>query len=149
METVVRTGVDDLMDFLKGKEKLPLFDVADALKVSPDIVQSWVDFLVEEGLVGIEYKFTKPFIFLLKPEKGTAKVTKEGELGWETFRRAFMAKARDRSIPEGRAQDLWSDKVIAAVDMKRSFFNDEARKRQLADIDALWNEYRNDVLKKV
>ena len=146
-EDVVRTGVDDLMTFLEGKEKVPLLDVASALSVKPETLQSWVDFLVEEGIVGIEYKFTKPFIYLNRGVKESTKVIKEGELSWSTYREAFLAKARGKRIPEEKAAALWRNHVLVELERKRQFFFDEARKRVLADPDALWNEYRAGVLR--
>lgn len=150
MENVVRTGVDDLVDYLKGKGKLPLFDVSAALNADPKIVQSWVDFLVEEGIVGIEYKFTNPFIYLVEPESGgksEVKILKEETLDWPAFRTAFLAKARGQNLSESSSAALWRDKVVAALDSRRRFFEDEARKRNLSP-ETLWSEYRSDVLKR-
>ena len=63
---VIRTGVDELLDFLTHNDKTALSEVASKLKIDVNTLQAWVDFLVEESIVGIEYKFTTPYIYLNK-----------------------------------------------------------------------------------
>ena len=70
-EEVVRTGVDDLLELLEHSAKIPLADAAAKLNVDAGVIQAWVDFLVEEGIVGIEYKFTTPYIYLNKTVSGS------------------------------------------------------------------------------
>jgi len=146
-DEVIKTGVDELMAYLEGKEKIALIDAAVALKVKADVLQSWVDFLVEEGLLCIEYKFTKPFIYLNKPHEEKVAVIKEGALSWATYRDAYLLKARAKNLPESELQALWKAQALAAVESRKSFFYDEARKRFLSDIDLLWSAYKGEVLK--
>jgi len=145
-EQVIRTGVDKLIAFLEGREKASVLDAAAALGVSVDTLQNWVDFLVEEGILGIEYKFTKPFIYLNKEEETKAKKIGEEELSWETYHKAFLEKAERKSIPALKAASLWKNHVLTSLEEKRSFFYDEARKRQFADPDKEWQEYKTRVL---
>jgi len=56
-EARVETGVDRLLEFLKGKNKMPLKEVAKNLDVSENILQLWVDFLVEERILGVVIGF--------------------------------------------------------------------------------------------
>ena len=44
-------------------------DASKILKLPMNVVQSLVDFLVEEKIFGIEYKFTTPYIYISQ-EKG-------------------------------------------------------------------------------
>lgn len=148
-EEVIKTRVDDLIAFLEGKDKVPLLDAATALKVKPDTIQAWVDFLVEEGLLGIEYKFTKPFIYLNKSDHDKARIIGEEELTWETYRKAFLAKAEEKHIPSDKAQVLWKSHVLTSLEAKRQLFIDETRKRQLADAESLWNRYKAEVLVRI
>ena len=148
-EKVITTGVDKLIAFLEGKEKAPLLDTAAALGVSVETLQSWVDFLVEEGILGIEYKFTKPFIYLNKTNKEKAKIIGEEELSWQTYHQAFLAKARDKRIPEIKAATLWKNHVMKNLEDKKDYFYEETRKLQLTDVDRLWEAYKTAVLMKI
>jgi hypothetical protein len=148
-DEVIKTGVDDLITFLEGKEKVPLLDAAAALSVRVDTLQSWVDFLVEEGIIGIEYKFTKPFIYLNKSNKDKAKIIGEEELSWDAYHRSFMEKASEKRIPDVKAVMLWKSHVLSSLEARKAFFYDEARKRQIPDIEAAWNQYKTEVLVKV
>ena len=53
-DETVRTGVDDLLELLKKVDKINLADAAQKLGISSTLLQSWVDFLVEEEILGIE-----------------------------------------------------------------------------------------------
>jgi len=145
----IKTGVDDLITYLEGKEKVPLLDAAATLGVKVETVQSWVDFLVEEGILGIEYKFTKPFIYLNRSNKEKAKIIGEEELTWETYHHAFLEKAREKKIPDVKGAALWKNHVLVSLEAKKPFFYDEGRKRQLTTIDAAWSDYKTGVLVKI
>ncbi len=148
-DKVIKTGVDQLIAFLEGKDKAPLLDTAAALGVSVDTLQSWVDFLVEEGILGIEYKFTKPYIYINKSDKEKAKRIGEEELSWETYHKAFLEKAREKRIPDLKAASLWKNHVLTTLEAKKVYFFDEARKRQFVDIERTWQEYKTEVLMKI
>ena len=146
---VVKTGVDDLITFLQGQEHVSLFDAAKELNVEPETLQSWVDFLVEEGIVGIEYKFTKPFIYLNRPADEKATIVREEALTWDAYHQTFLEKAVEKKIPDLKAASLWKQHVLQTLEERRQFFLDEARKRDLPDGEALWEKYRTEVLLKI
>lgn len=155
-DEVVTTGVDELITLLRGKEKMPLLDVATELHVTPEILQSWVDFLVEEGIIGIEYKFTKPFIYLNNEEdvaegdmEEKGKIVKEEELGWTVFKKVFFQKAQDKGLPQKKIGEFWRHHVLSVLENKKRFFYDEARLRALKDIDLIWQQYKEDLLTKI
>ena len=61
---VLKTSVDDLYELVKSRKKISVEDTAKILKIPLNIVQSLVDFLVEEKIFGMEYKFTTPYVYL-------------------------------------------------------------------------------------
>ena len=66
---VIETGVDKLVELLKRKGKLSFQESAKELGVSTEVIAEWADFLNEEGILGIEYKFTTPFLVDRKVSK--------------------------------------------------------------------------------
>lgn len=68
-EIVVTTDVDRLVELLKKKREISVKEASEELGVSLEIVESWVSFLEEEGLVSLNYKFTTPFISYLEHEE--------------------------------------------------------------------------------
>ncbi len=74
---VVETGVDDLIRLIQKKGKMSLPDVSKELGIPPKAIEKWVDFLVEEGKMDVEYKFTTPFISMKKDEKADPKKQKD------------------------------------------------------------------------
>src|SRR3989344_3457692 len=62
-DSIIETGVVKLVN---GKGRISSFDAAKELGVSNTVVMEWADFLEEEGIISIEYKFTKPFLITRK-----------------------------------------------------------------------------------
>src|SRR3989338_5814133 len=61
-DSIIETGVDKLVKLVNGKGRISSFDAAKELGVSNTVVMEWEDFLEEEDIISIEYKFTKPFL---------------------------------------------------------------------------------------
>ncbi len=60
--TEVITGVDRLMALLDKKSSISVVDAAKELAVPRVVIDEWVDFLEENGIIDVEYKFTTPYI---------------------------------------------------------------------------------------
>ena len=67
--SLIETGVDKLVNLVNLKEKISSADAAKELGVSTTVVMEWADFLEEEGIIKVEYKFTKPFLIARKLAK--------------------------------------------------------------------------------
>jgi hypothetical protein len=146
-ENIVTTGVDSLLDLLKGVSKISIIEAAEKLGVGPGIVQSWVDFLVEEEIVGIEYKFTKPLIYLNKsPDRTVITVENKEDFDWDYFKNDFWKRAEERKIPENKIDFFWKNHLKETIFSKKDVFYREARKRKLNNIDSVWNEYVNSAI---
>lgn len=145
----VKTGVDALLELLKKQEKTSLADAAKALQISEKTVKLWVDFLVEEKLVGIEYKFTKPYIYLnKKKDEHKGKIVAEEEINIKTFKQEFEHRADKSSIPQQQVNYLWRDHIVSQAEQERAFFFREARKRGLEQIETLWDEYKEHLIEE-
>ncbi|KYK27088.1 hypothetical protein AYK26_00110 [Euryarchaeota archaeon SM23-78] len=147
MEGTIQTGVDEFLNFLRKVDKISLAEAAKKLNVSPALLQSWVDFLVEEEIVGIEYKFTKPIIYLNKPpEEKKAKVKGEAEMSLDAYKNDFKRRASQKNIPRDKMSFLWRNHVKIAIERRKDFFFREARKRNLSNVEALWEAYHQKLL---
>lgn len=139
----LKTGVDTLLELLKKKQKVSMSDAAKELAIDESIIKMWVDFLVEEKVIGVEYKFTKPYLYLnVSQDAKKGQIIKEERLGIEDFRKDFEKKAEASSIPQTQAVFLWRDHLLNQAEIERPFFYREARKRGFEDIDQLWEEYK-------
>lgn len=146
-ENVIRTGVDELLDLLKGIPKIPLVDAAKMLKVPIDVLQAWVDFLVEERIVGIEYKFTTAYIYLNNPVDTPAPAKKEDVvIDISDFKKDFWERAKANNIPQDKIPDLWRNHLVQELEIKKKYFFFEAQQRGIVNIDTIWSEYRNNIL---
>ena len=145
----VKTDVDSLLELLKQNEKLSMSDAAKKLGLKEDTVKMWVDFLVEEKVVGVEYKFTKPYIYLNKPkEEKKGRIIKEQEIGLDNFKQDFKQRAEKSNISQQQASFLWKDHILNQLELEKPFFYREAKKRGLKHIEHLWEAYRRELTKK-
>ena len=60
--SIIETGVDRLVELVKLNNRISVIDAAKKLGVSREIIEEWADFLEEEGIISIEYKFTTPYL---------------------------------------------------------------------------------------
>src|SRR3989338_4697209 len=67
--SVIETGVDRLVNLVDEKGRVSSADAAKELGVSTTVVMEWAEFLEEEGVIKIEYRFTKPFLIARKLAK--------------------------------------------------------------------------------
>src|SRR3989338_7309595 len=88
--TIIETGVDKLVKIINSRGSISSVDAAKELGVSPAVVMEWADFLEEEGIISIEYKFTKPFLVARKLAK---KEIQEKAKEFEGKRDVFVRKA--------------------------------------------------------
>ncbi|MEK6963087.1 MAG: hypothetical protein AABX70_01575 [Nanoarchaeota archaeon] len=143
-EGTLETDIDQLLNLLKKEDKLPLEEVASRLSVSMDVVQTWVDFLVEEGIIGVEYKFTKPFVFMIRDKK--AESIEEEEETWEKAKKRFYMESLEKNVPEDQIATSWKQKVSKLLEEKKEFFFIEAQHKGIKNPDPLWNAYKERVL---
>ena len=145
---IVTTGVDELLNYLREKDKVPMQDAATALDIPVETIQAWVDFLVEEKIIGIEYKFTKPFIYLNaaeeRPAQGT--VLERDAVSIEQIKREFEEHAREKKIPQSKIQELWLSHIREALTTKKNYFVEKAKQHNADDTEHLWEEYQSNII---
>jgi tetratricopeptide (TPR) repeat protein len=78
-DEVVETGVDNLIKLVESKKRISVPDAAKELKVDQKTVEQWVDFLVEEEKIGMDYKFTTPIIFVPEKKKSAEELSMSKE----------------------------------------------------------------------
>jgi len=67
--SIIETGVDKLVKLVNTKGKVAASDAANVLGVGTNVIMEWSDFLEEEGVINIEYKFARPFLVARKISK--------------------------------------------------------------------------------
>jgi len=143
-EPILRTVADELLDLVKKNEKISVEEAAKKLKMHTATVQALVDFLVEERIFGIEYKFTTPYIYLyregrLKEAKGKESSFTEGLVTKEQF----YKKARDKNIPYEHIEGLWRKYIQQNLVNVREEFINKAREKKVPEdeVENLWKRY--------
>ena len=106
--SIIETGVDKLVKIVKERGRIALADAARELGVSTTVIQEWVDFLEEEGIISVEYKLTKPYIVQKQLTKKEVE-TKAKEFAGK--KDVFVRKAEvSLSFLEKQAEELKSVK---------------------------------------
>jgi hypothetical protein len=146
-DETIKTGVDDLLELLKSVNKIPLIEAAQRLGISINLLQSWVDFLVEEEIIGIEYKFTKPIIYLNKlPQGSETSISEDASMTLDSYKQDFKNRASEKNIPVDKVSFFWQNHVKDAANSKKEFFLREVKKRNLPNTESLWNAYLSKLL---
>ena len=142
-DITIRTVADDLLDLVKKSGKISVENAAKELKIPILAVQALVDFLVEERIFGIEYKFTTPYIYLYKEGiKGTKRSDKGFASGLIT-KEGFYEEAKKRKIVHEHIEGLWRRYLQRNIEKIREEFLRKATEKKVPPekIEMLWNKY--------
>ena len=142
-ENAIRTSADDLLDLVKKKGKISVEGASKELGVSASTVQALVDFLVEEKIFGIEYKFTTPYIFI-NDESSKHSSSKDKAFTKDLVtKEQFYKKAKARNVPYENIEELWRKYLQQNLENLRNEFLRKAKEKKIDEekIDELWNRY--------
>ena len=117
--STLKTGADDLYELVRLRKKISVEEAAKLLKISTKTAQSLVDFLVEEKIFGIEYKFTTPYIYISQEKEKKIEIkandskkiitkSKQGKKNRAAGAR-FELKVRNNLESEGWIIDKWTN----------------------------------------
>jgi len=137
---MLRTDVDEFLDLIIQKERITLAEAAKLLNIPQTTIQAWTDFLVEEKIVGIEYKFTTPYVFM------NAEVNDKNDfknyMKFDT-KEEFYGKAENRGLNAGQIKLLWLKYINLNKGAMRKLFFDKAKERGISSekTELLWKKY--------
>ena len=143
---VLTTSADELYNLVMSRKKISVEDASKILRLPMNIVQSLVDFLVEEKIFGIEYKFTTPYIYIGQ-EKGKKVHPRISPIPMQEkkpiTKEEFYQKAGNWNIPTGKIDQLWKKYVNENIDyIKEEFYKKaESKNIQNEKIGMLWQKY--------
>lgn len=98
----IETGVDRLLDLINKEKRISIEDAAKTLGISKVVIQEWADFLEEEKIISIEYKFSKTFLI---ERKLNQEEIKEKQKEYSSEKDAFVRKV-ESSLKNLESQSL-------------------------------------------
>src|SRR3989338_2338012 len=125
VDDVLKTSADDLYELVKSRKKISVEEAAKLIKVPINTVHDLVDFLVEEKIFGIEYKFTTPYVYAIEGRQNRSpsfqsRFTKNKSMA---TKEEFFEKAKSLSIPFDRIYELWNKYLKENIDaVKKEFY---------------------------
>ncbi len=142
-ETVIRTVADELFELVKKKGKISVEEAAKEMKMPLATIQALVDFLVEEKVFDIEYKFTTPYIYLYKeglkaPKAKDRSITKD-----LVTKEQFFEAAKRKKIKYEYIGGLWRKYLKQNITNMREEFLRKAKEKKVQEekIEDLWKRY--------
>lgn len=137
--TILKTDVDDFLELVKRLGRVSLQDAAKELKTPIVTVQAWTDFLVEENILGIEYRFTTPYVFVEEHKDTRHDLL---DMGFDT-KEEFYEKARKRGIKDNHIRLLWVKYLSANKEAMKKVFHDKGLAKGFSKekLPALWQKY--------
>lgn len=139
---VLHTTADLIIELVNKKEKISVEDLAASLKVPVKTVQSLVDFLVEEKKLGIEYKFTTPYVYKVKQEPSKNKSAGKAIGTLIPSKEEFYKRASEKNLPYQRIEEMWNKYLEDDLKLKEEFYK-KARQKKIPEesIEKLWKKY--------
>ena len=142
-ETVIRTVADELFELVKKKGKISVEDASKEMKMPLATIQALVDFLVEEKVFGMEYKFTTPYIYLYKEGLKSAKAKDRSFTKELVTKEHFYEAAKRKKIPYEYIEGLWHKYLKQNITNMREEVLRKAKEKKVPEekIDDLWKRY--------
>jgi len=143
INTVIRTVADELFELVKERERISVEDAAKILKIPLATVQSLVDFLVEEKIFGIEYKFTTPYIYPYKDGLKQAKGKDKSFAKDLVTKEQFYQRAKEKKVPYEYIEGLWRKYLQQNITNIRGEFLKKAKEKEIPEenTEELWKKY--------
>jgi len=145
----VATDVDQLVELVKKRGKISLHELISILKKDASIVQSWVDFLVEENILGMEYKFITPYVYFNKETDAKKTVLQESFDNVLEDKSDFFKKMNAKGIPIKDTNAIWKKYLEENMETMKRIFYVKAKSKNFSEtqVNGLWEKYY-DYLKK-
>ncbi len=147
--SLLETGVDKLVSLVRKNKRISVADAAKQLGVSTVVVEEWADFLEEEGIISVEYKFTTPYLVerLLTREEIEKKRTEFGGKKEAFVRKAEVTLAlldKEGSTFQKIKEQFDDLKKNLAVEIK----NVKGDLRELEKYEELKNQLESQILEQ-
>ena len=131
-------------------KKISIDDAAKKLGVSKVVIQEWADFLEEENILSIDYKFSKTFLI---ERKLTQKEIKVKEKEYSTQKDAFVRKV-ETSLKHLDSDSIGLEKIKKEFDILRKEIGDEIGQvqeevKQLENYEYLKKNLDKDIQKQI
>jgi phage antirepressor YoqD-like protein len=137
---IIKTDVDNFIKLVKEKGRITISESAKLLNINEKTVQAWTDFLVEEKVLGTEYKFTTQYVFY-NLEKELDHETKEDKDSF--IKEKFFHKARLKKISESNIKVLWNKYLNENKYLLKEMFIKKCKKKFVTyeRSQELWERY--------
>jgi len=143
---ILKTAADDLYELVKSNKKISVDGAAKLLNLPVETVQALVEFLVEEKVFGIEYKFTTPYIYISREivKKHPKDESKNEIIKGVMEKEEFLKKSHERNISAEKIEPLWKKYVFENINSIKDEFYKKGRLRNFPrdKIDNLWQKYK-------
>src|SRR3989338_1934495 len=142
-DSIIRTVADELFELVKKKEKISVEDAAKSMKMSVSTVQALVDFLVEEKIFGIEYKFTTPYVYLYKEGVQARKIKEKSFAKGLITKDSFYQIAKEKKVPHEYIEGFWRKYLKHNITNLREEFLKKSKEKKIPDdkVDELCEKY--------
>ena len=140
---VLKTSADDLYELVKARKKISVEEAAKLLRMPINTVHALVDFLVEEKIFGIEYKFTTPYVYISQDHPKRENSSQNSFAKNMITKEEFFEKAKSRNIPFDKIYELWNKYIRENLDaIKKEFYmKAESRGMPKEKISMMWEKY--------
>ncbi|NYZ76536.1 hypothetical protein H0N98_04775 [Candidatus Micrarchaeota archaeon] len=138
-DSLISTGVDKLIKLVRDRGRMELRDAAVELGISQGILEEWARVLEKEGVIKIEYLFTKVYLTTPSAEKSEAqKRSKDVSDAQVTLSREVETQVK-RLERVGKELDEMRDEFVGISKL----FEDKmaAARMRVRELDALEKQY--------
>jgi DNA repair ATPase RecN len=138
-DVVLSTGVDSLMKLVRDRGRIELRDAAVELGISQGVLEEWAKVLEKEGIIKIEYLFTKVYLTSQGMEKAESQKRAKDIVDMQVTMSREVETQVKRLERVGKELDDMRDEFVGVSEL---FENKMAAARQrVKELDELEKKY--------
>ncbi len=151
-DLLISTGVDNLIRLVHEKGKVDLKSASTELNLEPETIESWAKVLEEEGIIKIEYKFTKVYLVWVAvsmpaiAQKAATLESKKSQIASDIQEKLETVRSSKDDLASLRESFERISKTIDPRNSKLAAKTDELKKME-SGLDQIYEKYATRISK--
>ncbi len=142
LSKVLKTPIDDLMDFIKEKKEVNILTIRQKFNFPMDVIEKWLVILEEYNIIKIHYRGFEGIVNYVEKTKD------KGKLSIENLKEVFIQKSRGKNLSTADMQKIWPMFILNHEEDIKVLFFESAKQRSfsLELANKAWTKYREELV---
>lgn len=125
MQNILKTPVDDIVDYLKKTKKCKIDELVIKYKIPLTYIERWLIILEEKGVLKVYYKGLEGFVEYVEDKN----IKKEDEVDVDNLKQVFLSKAKGKGYTPEEIEEAWKKFISQYKEEIKQLFYRKAQEK--------------------